>query len=135
MLEKYKNPYAIELKGERSLITTSYEKVEKNMTETDPTELMKKHDEAIRIENALSGLSEDGTGVANPGKHYIQLIEARYPNNSFSMYANNYFTGYVGESIEDVLDIKKFTTDGWGPWHEVGHQHQQIPGYGVGLER
>ena len=53
------------------------------MTETDPTELMKKHDEAIRIENALSGLSEDGTGVANPGKHYIQLIEARYPNNSF----------------------------------------------------
>ena len=42
------------------------------------------------------------------------------------MYANNYFTGYVGESIEDVLDIKKFTTDGWGPWHEVGHQHQQI---------
>ncbi|MCV5720723.1 M60 family metallopeptidase, partial [Escherichia coli] len=31
MLEKYKNPYAIELKGDRSLITTSYEKVEKNM--------------------------------------------------------------------------------------------------------
>ncbi|WP_263702740.1 M60 family metallopeptidase [Bacillus thuringiensis] len=132
MLEKYKNPYAIELKGDRSLITTSYEKVEKNMKETDPTELMKKHDEAIRIENALSGLSEDGIGVANPGKHYIQFIEARYPTNPY-MYANNYLTGYAKESIEYVLDIEKFTTDGWGPWHEVGHLHQQIPWLSEGM--
>ncbi len=132
MLEKYKNPYAIELKGDRSLITTSYEKVEKNMQKTDPTDLMKKHDEAIRIENALSGLSEDGIGVANPGKHYIQFIEARYPTSPY-MYANNYLTGYAKESIEYVLDIEKFTTDGWGPWHEVGHLHQQIPWLSEGM--
>ncbi|WP_242262104.1 putative mucin/carbohydrate-binding domain-containing protein [Bacillus cereus group sp. BfR-BA-01453] len=132
MLEKYKNPYAIELKGDRSLITTSYEKVEKNMKKTDPAELMKKHDEAIRIENALSGLSEDGIGVANPGKHYIQFIEARYPTNPY-MYANNYLTGYAKESIEYVLDIEKFTTDGWGPWHEVGHAHQQVPWLSKGM--
>ncbi|MDA1811538.1 wall-associated protein [Bacillus sp. HSTU-bmb18] len=132
MLEKYKNPYAIELKGDRSLITTSYEKVEKNMKKTDPTELMKKHDEAIRIENALSGLSEDGIGVANPGKHYIQFIEARYPTSPF-MYANNYLTGYAEDSIEFVLDIEKFTKDGWGPWHEVGHIHQQVPWLSEGM--
>ena len=82
------------------------------MKKTDPTELMKKHDEAIRIENALSGLSEDGIGVANPGKHYIQFIEAKYPTSPF-MYANNYLTGYAEESIEFVLDIEKFTKDGW----------------------
>ncbi|AJH82531.1 wall-associated protein [Bacillus thuringiensis] len=132
MLEKYKNPYAIELKGDRSLITTSYEKVEKNMKKTDPTELMKKHDEAIRIENALSGLSEDGIGVANSGKHYIQFIEAKYPTSPF-MYANNYLTGYAEDSIEFVLDIEKFTKDGWGPWHEVGHIHQQVPWLSEGM--
>ena len=27
MLEKYKNPYAVELKGERSLVTASYDAV------------------------------------------------------------------------------------------------------------
>ncbi|AJG75339.1 peptidase M60-like family protein [Bacillus thuringiensis] len=132
MLEKYKNPYAIELKGDRSLITTSYEKVEKNMKKTDPTELMKKHDEAIRIENALSGLSEDGIGVANSGKHYIQFIEAKHPTSPF-MYANNYLTGYAEDSIEFVLDIEKFTKDGWGPWHEVGHIHQQVPWLSEGM--
>ncbi|WDL91929.1 wall-associated protein [Bacillus sp. HNR-4] len=133
MLEKYKDPYAVELKGERSLITASYEKVEKNMKKTDPTELMKKHDEAIRIENALSGLSEDGSGVANSGKHYIQFIEAKYPIRSY-MYAHNYLTGYAKESIEYVLDIDKFTTDGWGPWHEVGHVHQQKPWLSEGMD-
>ena len=102
------------------------------MKKTDPTELMKKHDEAIRIENALSGLSEDGIGVANPGKHYIQFIEAKYPTSPF-MYANNYLTGYAEESIEFVLDIEKFTKDGWGPWHEVGHIHQQVPWLSEGM--
>ncbi len=133
MLAKYKKPYAIELKGDRSLITTSYEKVEKNMKKTDPTELMKKHDEAIRIENALSGLSEDGSGVANPGKHYMQFIEAKYTNEP-GMYANNYHTGYPDDSIEYVLDIEKFTMDGWGPWHEIGHAHQQVPWLWDGID-
>ena len=45
------------------------------MKKTDPTELMKKHDEAIRIENALSGLSEDGIGVANPGNIIFNLLK------------------------------------------------------------
>ncbi|TXR64602.1 S-layer protein, partial [Bacillus sp. AR8-1] len=26
-----------------------------------------------------------------------------------------------------VLDINKFITDGWGPWHEAGHLRQQSP--------
>ncbi|KAA0757596.1 S-layer protein, partial [Bacillus sp. BF2-3] len=26
-----------------------------------------------------------------------------------------------------VLDINKFVTDGWGPWHEAGHLRQQSP--------
>ncbi|ADY24262.1 putative mucin/carbohydrate-binding domain-containing protein [Bacillus paranthracis] len=133
MLEKYKNPYAIELKGDRSLITTSYEKVEKNMKKTDPIELMKKHDEAIRIENTLSGLSEGGAGVAKASEHYVQFIEAKYPTSSF-MYATNYYTGYAEEAIEFVLDIEKFKNEGWGPWHEVGHLHQQQPWEWEGME-
>ncbi|HDR4437326.1 wall-associated protein [Bacillus thuringiensis serovar brasilensis] len=133
MLKKYKDPYAIELKGERSLITASYDKVKKNMEKTDPTDLMKAHDEAIRIENNLSGLSEDGHGMAKASEHYVQFIEAKYPTNPF-MYATNYYTGYAQESMEFVLDIDKFKNKGWGPWHEVGHLHQQQPWEWAGME-
>ncbi|MBK5348589.1 peptidase M60 [Bacillus sp. TH44] len=126
MLKKYKSPYAVELKGERSLITASYKSAQEYMKDTDPTDLMKAHDKAIRIENALSGLSEDGVGVAKAGKHYVQFIEAKNPLAS-NMYAFDYYTGYPGEEIQEVLDIEMFKHDGWGPWHEVGHFHQQVP--------
>ncbi|WP_158314129.1 M60 family metallopeptidase, partial [Bacillus cereus] len=64
MLKKYKDPYAVELKGERSLITTTYDSVQKYMKNTDPTDLMKLHDKIIRLENAVAGLSEVSVGVA-----------------------------------------------------------------------
>ncbi|MBY0015227.1 S-layer protein, partial [Bacillus cereus] len=34
---------------------------------------------------------------------------------------------YVGDAIQYVLDINKFVTDGWGPWHEAGYLRQQSP--------
>ncbi|PEC70828.1 hypothetical protein CON25_25885, partial [Bacillus thuringiensis] len=42
-------------------------------------------------------------------------------------YATSYRTAYVGDAIQYVLDINKFVTDGWGPWHEAGHLRQQVP--------
>ncbi|MGY2610671.1 M60 family metallopeptidase [Bacillus pretiosus] len=134
MLEKYKNPYAIELKGDRSLITSSYEKVEKNMQNTDPIELMKKHDEAIRIESKISGLLDQGSGVASPIKHYVHFVEAKYTDTEHYMFADNYYTGYPKDAIKAVLDIDLFKNDGWGPWHEVGHIHQMLPWMWEGTE-
>ena len=64
MLEKYKDPYAVELKGERSLVTASYDAVKNYMGDTDPTELMKLHDKIIRMENSVAGLHEDSIGLA-----------------------------------------------------------------------
>ncbi len=141
MLEKYKKPYAVELKGERSLITAGYDKVQKYMEKKElaeaesinPIELMKAHDKAIRIEGELSGLSENGTGMAKSAEHYTHFIEAKYPRYSY-MYATSYYTGYAKESIEYVLDLEKFKNDGWGPWHEVGHLHQQQPWEWKGME-
>ncbi|MBG9583463.1 peptidase M60 [Bacillus thuringiensis] len=134
MLEKYKNPYAIELKGDRSLITSSYEKVEKNMQNTNPIELMKKHDEAIRIESKISGLLDQGSGVASPIKHYVHFVEAKYTDTEHYMFADDYYTGYPKDAIKAALDIDLFKNDGWGPWHEVGHIHQMTPWMWSGTE-
>lgn len=122
MLDKYPDAHAVELKGERSLITASPEKVKKYLlgSNTDPVELLKKIDEAIRIEDRVSGLSEE-----QADKHYIHFVEDTH--SDYYMYAFSGRTAYVGESIQYVLDINKFTKDGWGPWHEMGHQRQQNP--------
>ncbi|WP_460266350.1 M60 family metallopeptidase, partial [Bacillus luti] len=127
MLKKYENPYAVELRGERSLITSSYDAVQDYMKNTDPTELLKLHDQIIRIENKMSGLSEESVGVAKAPKHYVQFVENRYPEEGDWMNAYYYRTSYVKKAMRYVLDSKELKTDGWGPWHEVGHLHQQAP--------
>ncbi|HDR4421263.1 TPA: wall-associated protein [Bacillus cereus] len=127
MLKKYKDPYAVELKGERSLITASPSSIQEFMKNTNPIELMKLHDKIIRIENAVAGLSEDGVGVAKSPIHYAQFVEKRKPDEDDFMFAKDYHTGYIPTAMNRVLDIEVLEKDGWGPWHEVGHLHQQEP--------
>ena len=123
MLAENPNPYAIEMKGENSLLTMHPETVKEHLKQEDPAALLKKHDEIINIEHKISGLSKDGAGVANQGKHSIHFVEDWYTDNY--MYATYYRTAYSKGNLESVLNLEELTNDGWGPWHEVGHQHQQ----------
>ncbi|PHE54029.1 S-layer protein, partial [Bacillus toyonensis] len=113
MLDTYPNAHAVELKGERSLITASPERVKKYLigSNTDPVELLKKIDESIRLEDRVAGLSEE-----EADKHYVHFVEDNH--SSYYMYAYTYRTAYVKDAIQVVLDINQFTKDGWGPWHE-----------------
>ncbi|MDA2313532.1 M60 family metallopeptidase [Bacillus cereus group sp. MYBK35-2] len=133
MLEKYKDPYAVELKGERSLVTASYDAVKNHMGNTDPVELMKLHDKIIRMENSVAGLSEDGIGVAKSPSHYVQFVEKRIPAKGDRMFATHYHTGYVPDVMDKVLNTEELKKNGWGPWHEVGHLHQQAPWQWTGM--
>ncbi|HDR8245060.1 TPA: hypothetical protein QC126_005746 [Bacillus cereus] len=123
MLNQNPNSFAVELKGERVLITATPERVKKYLlgSNTDPAQLLKKMDEATRIQDRMSGLTEEQVD-----KHYIHYVEDK-DNKSGFMYATEYRTAYVGDAIQYVLDINKFTKDGWGPWHEAGHLRQQVP--------
>ncbi|MGH0423334.1 M60 family metallopeptidase [Bacillus pretiosus] len=133
MLKKYKNPYAVELKGERSLVTASYDAVKNHMGDTDPVELMQLHDKIIKMENSVAGLSEDGIGVAKSPSHYVQFVEKRIPEDGDFMLATHYHTAYVPNVMDKVLNTEELKKDGWGPWHEVGHLHQQAPWQWTGM--
>ena len=63
MLAENPDPYAIEMKGENSLLTMHPETVAEHLKQEDPTALLKKHDEIINIEHKISGLSKDGVGL------------------------------------------------------------------------
>ncbi|PGR32771.1 hypothetical protein COC47_28550 [Bacillus cereus] len=121
MLDQYPNAHAVELKGERVLITASPARVKKYLlgSNTDPVQLLKKMDEATRIQDKVAGLSEEQVD-----KHYVHYVEENH-SPDYYMYATSYRTAYVGDAIQYVLDINKFITDGWGPWHEAGHLRQQ----------
>ncbi|PFK26267.1 AraC family transcriptional regulator [Bacillus cereus] len=123
MLHKYPDAYAVELKSERVLITATPARVNKYLlgSNTDPVQLLKKMDEATKIQDKISGLSEEQVD-----KHYIHYVEDNRPDRGY-MYATQYRTAYVGNAIQFVLDLNKFTNDGWGPWHEAGHMRQQQP--------
>ena len=123
MLDQYPNAHAVELKGERVLITASPARVKKYLlgSNTDPVQLLKKMDEATRIQDKVAGLSEEQVD-----KHYIHYVEENH-SPDYYMYATSYRTAYVGDAIQYVLDINKFIKDGWGPWHEAGHLRQQSP--------
>ncbi|MEK4737430.1 MULTISPECIES: M60 family metallopeptidase [Bacillus] len=123
MLDQYPNAHAVELKGERVLITASPARVKKYLlgSNTDPVQLLKKLDEATRIQDKVAGLSKE-----QADKHYIHYVEENH-SPDYYMYAYPYRTAYVGDAIQYVLDINKFIKDGWGPWHEAGHLRQQWP--------
>ncbi|MEK7013772.1 putative mucin/carbohydrate-binding domain-containing protein [Bacillus sp. FSL M7-1020] len=123
MLDQYPNAHAVELKGERVLITASPARVKKYLlgSNTDPVQLLKKMDEATRIQDKVAGLSEEQVD-----KHYVHYVEENH-SPDYYMYATSYRTAYVGDAIQHVLDINKFIKDGWGPWHEAGHMRQQWP--------
>ena len=48
------------------------------------------------------------------------------------MFATHYHTGYVPETMDRVLNIKRLQGDGC-KWHEVGHLHQQAPWFWSGV--
>ncbi|KAA0810509.1 M60 family metallopeptidase [Bacillus sp. AY2-1] len=123
MLDQYPNAHAVELKGERVLITASPARVKKYLigSNTDPAQLLKKMDEATRIQDKISGLSEEQVD-----KHYIHYVEDNH-SLGYYMYVYPNRTAYVEDAIQYVLDINKYTKDGWGPWHEAGHMRQQSP--------
>lgn len=40
-------------------------------------------------------------------------------------FATDYRAAYKKDAIGYILDPALLTQDGWGPWHELGHTHQQ----------
>lgn len=120
MLAANPDARAVELRSEHALITVTYEQAKLHIK--DPVETLRVIDRIIELENSLAGISDNGSGVTDGSGVIHQFLE--YAGDGW-MYATNGYTAYVANSIEALLNHPKLTRDGWGPWHELGHQHQQ----------
>jgi len=123
MLVKYKDIPAIELVGERVFITASYDTA-KDID--DPVQLLKYIDEAIEVENRVSGLDDCSVDpLHRPSQYRQHMRENNSPGTYMYMFTNH--TGYNSDALKTILNTHHFTKNGWGPWHEFGHTYQQHP--------
>lgn len=88
-----------------------------------PTALMALLDRIILIEQGVSGL--DGSAAQHVQARHLQLLTQSEDSNYY-MAASQRRTFYVGaQAISRILSLQGLGVNGWGPWHELGHTHQQ----------
>lgn len=122
MLSQYGDaPYA-ELVSKRMMLTASLAKAMRHVD--DPVALMTLWDEIVRLEDEQYGIKPGQAWPHNPTPHRFHFVELS-PYDGW-MYAWQYRMASASDdaAIGSVLNSKKLKTDGWGPWHELGHQYQ-----------
>lgn len=125
MLSTYSTaPYG-ELVGNRMMLTATLPKVQKFAT--DPVGLMTKWDQIVTLEDQQYGIAPTNTWPNITDKHRYHFVEL--PTYTGWMYSWQYrmASAPADAAIGSVLNAATLGSDGWGPWHELGHQHQLGP--------
>lgn len=125
MLAKLNTVPDVVLQGERCMIVADRASAIK-YEEEDQEALLTKISRIIKIEDDFSGLN-GATDLDKPNVHLRYLL-TQHEDNSYYMFAYNYRTAYIGSAISAILKPADVT---WGPWHELGHLHQQIWTWGA----
>lgn len=121
LLEEHADAPAFELVSDKVTITAGMD--HKDLV-TDPEGLLKKHEEIVDIQAQASGLYEDDPDpVHQPTKFPYHFRHS--DEDGVWMYAFLNHTAYHTQTLADLLDVDQLTENGWGPWHELGHVHQQ----------
>lgn len=120
MMAQYNNAPVVMLTSERAIIVVRYESA--RLYITDPEKLMAYYDDVVRTQDLVSGVVEYGENEwsIDPNKHFYVEADTGY------MFAVDGHMGYKGATALRHL-LSGDTADGWGPWHESGHQRQINP--------
>lgn len=109
----------VQLVGNKTMITFSRTNAVNYKNENQES-LIKKADRLIVIEDSISGLF--GTDpLDQPNTHKYLMTES--DKTDIFMAATYYRTWYRSpDGVPAILKAENLT---WGPWHELGHMHQQ----------
>ncbi|MGV8004857.1 M60 family metallopeptidase [Photorhabdus temperata subsp. temperata] len=118
MMDLYPDAPVVQLSGERAIIVVRYQSAKKYLA--DPSSLMKYYDDFIRFQDDISGILESGKADYRVDPNKLLYVEA----DRLYMFATNGHMGFHGDS---ALQRLLMTNNGWGIWHESGHQRQQSP--------
>jgi hypothetical protein len=120
MLSTFTEAPSATLIGSKSILVVSRVKAVTYQDE-NTNNVLKAIDDVLQLQNDLSGM-DGSSSIHNPMSHKLLLSE--YTGSDYYMFAYNYRTAYSSTGVPFILSEQSFTTDGWGPWHEMGHMHQ-----------
>jgi hypothetical protein len=122
-LDERTTPY-VELLGPHVMITVERASALKYRTENH-TDLLSTYEDIVRIEDAVSGY--DGSApqhVRLPHRYHF----VGYPSaiTGVGAYATHGHMSFPPPIQDRMLTVEGLRMRGWGIYHELGHQHQQI---------
>lgn len=120
-LSKTNSPDVI-LEGGRAIVVVSKESALKYQNENQD-QLLEKITEVINIQDDYSGL--DGSLPIHQRVQHSKFLMVQHDDPSDFLYATYYRTAYINSAIGLILSVDQVVNEGWGLWHELGHQHQQ----------
>ncbi|WP_197914075.1 M60 family metallopeptidase [Listeria sp. PSOL-1] len=108
----------VQLVSNKAIITVSYQQAKKKIN--NPKELMEYYDKFLLAQDRVSGINDNGRKEDSVDRHFQHFVEV----SRMYMFATQEYMGFNGDAALSRL-LK--TNNGWGIWHESGHQRQQSP--------
>ncbi|TWD82896.1 enhancin-like peptidase M60 family [Kribbella amoyensis] len=122
-LDERTTPY-VELVAPHTMITVERESALKFRTENHAT-LLSTYEDIVRIEDALSGF--DGSSSLHARQaHPYHFVGYPAAITGVGAYATHGHMSFPPPIQDRMLTVEGLRTRGWGIYHELGHQHQQI---------
>jgi len=125
-LQTYTTPDVV-LEGSNCFIVVSRAKAIQYQTE-DQAAILNKITQVIALEDDLNGL-DNSLPVHAKNVHTYLLTQHEDP--AYYFFAYDYRTAYITSDVNAILTLSGVGTNGWGLWHELGHQHQMMWRWGT----
>ncbi|WP_316826834.1 M60 family metallopeptidase [Pedobacter miscanthi] len=125
-LQTYTTPDVV-LEGTNCLIVVSRTKAIQYQNE-DQAAVLNKITQVIALEDDLNGL--DNSLPAHTKNAHTYLL-TQHEDPSYYFFAYDYRTAYITSDVNAILTLDAVGTNGWGMWHELGHQHQMMWRWGA----
>ncbi|EJF48097.1 hypothetical protein YS9_3344 [Enterococcus sp. C1] len=108
----------VQLVSNKAIITVSYNQAKKHIK--NPKELMEYYDKFLIAQDRVSGIKDNGRSENRTDRHFQHFVEV----SRKYMFATHEYMGFNGDAaLSRLLKMD----NGWGIWHESGHQRQQSP--------
>lgn len=122
-LDERPTPY-VELVSSHAMLTVQRESALRYRSENH-TDLMQTFEDIINIEDGVSGY--DGSSPLHARQaHPYHLVGFPSAIANVGAYATHGHTAYPPPIQDRLLTVEGLRMRGWGPYHELGHQHQQV---------
>lgn len=121
-LDRRTTPY-VELVSAHAMLTVQREAALRFRGENH-AQLMETFEEILRIEDNTAGLDDSIPVHARLAHRYHMVTRAESIAN-VGAYATHGWTLYPAPIQDRLLTVEALRLRGWGPYHELGHQHQQ----------